>query len=248
MLDKYLISYNHEESVTHNINPLNKIIIFILYIIACFFPYNSVIIISLLVSVFILMILSNIPLIKYLQVLWFYRYIFLVIYFFFYATGMEFFNLNVLIFKIVFGVLFWYILLFTIKKDDLAKSFGFVFNIFNVIGISFNKISNFFSNIFNFILIFIDQTNNLFEINAIKGNDIYFVTIIGKIKFFFRNFKTIYNNSKVINKNRRDGLKYRLYDAESKKMYKYRSKLNVFDYLLIIVYVFIYVYYIVKVR
>ena len=248
MLDKYLISYNHEESVTHNINPLNKIIMFILYIIACFFPYNSVIFISMLVSVFILMILSNIPLIKYLQVLWFYRYIFLIIYFFFYATGMELFYVNVLLFKILFGVLFWYVILFTIKKDDLAKSLGSVFNIFNIIGISFNKISNFFSNIFNFILIFIDQTNNLFEINAIKGNDIYFVTIIGKIKFFFKNLKTIYNNSKEINKNRREGLKYRLYDAESKKMYKYRSKINVFDYLLIIVYVFIYVYYIVKVR
>ncbi len=248
MLDRYLVTYNHEESVTHNINPLNKIIIFILYIIACFFPYNPVIFISMLVSVFILMILSNITILKYLQVLWFYRYIFLIIYFFFYATGMEILYVNVLLFKIIFGVLFWYVLLFTIKKEDLAKSLGFIFNIFNFIGLSFNKISNFFSNIINFILIFIDQTNNLFEINAIKGNDIYFKTIIGKIKFFFKNYKTIYSNTKKINNDRKDSLKYRLYDVDSKKIYKYRSKLNVFDYLLIIVYVFIYVYYIVKVR
>lgn len=248
MLDKYLVTYNHEESVTHNINPLTKIIIFILYIITCFFPYNPVIFISMLVSVFILMILSNIPLKKYLQVIWFHRYFLLIIYFFFYATGMELLYINVLTFKIIFGILFWYILLYTIKKEDLAKSFGFIVNIFNIIGISFNKISNFFSNIINFIVIFVDQTNNYFEINAIKGNDVYFKTIIGKIRFFFKNFKTIYNNTKTINKNRNEELKYRLYDIDSKKMYKYRSKLNVFDYLLIIVYVFIYVYYIVKVR
>ena len=186
MLDKYLVTYNHEESVTHNINPLNKIVIFILYIIACFFPYNPVLFISMLVSVFILMILSNISILKYLQVLWLYRYVFLIIYFFFYATGMELLYVNVLLFKILFGVIFWYVIVFTIKKEDLAKSFGFIFNIFNFIGDSFNKLSNFFSNIINFCLIFIDQTNNLMEINAIKGNDLYFSTIIVKIKFFFK--------------------------------------------------------------
>ncbi len=243
MLDKSLVSYNHEESITHNINPLLKIIMFILYIIACFFPYNPIILISMLISVFILMILSNISLLKYLQVLWFFRYLFLIIYFFFYSKGMDIFYINILLFKVMFAVLFLYIILFTVKRDDLSESLGAFFNIFKN-----NKIQQFFSNNFNYINIFIDQTNKLYEVSALKGQDYYFSMIFSKISFFFKNYKEIKRKSKEINKQRRQDMAYRMYDANSKRLYKYRSKLNVFDYLLIIVYVFIYVYYIVKVR
>ncbi len=243
MLDRYLVTYNHEESVTHNINPLTKIIIFILYIIACFFPYNPVIFISMLVSVFILMILSNISLLKYIKAIWLYRYILLIIYFFFYAKGMDIFYINIILFKVIFALLFLYVILFTVKKDDLSDSLGSLFNVFKN-----NKMKLFFSNIFNFILIFIDQTNKLYEVNALRGNDYYFSNIISKISFFFKNYKEIYSKSKDINKKRKKDMAYRMYDVNTKKMYKYRSKLNVFDFLLIVVYIFIYVYYIVKVR
>ena len=243
MLDKSLVTYNHEESITHHINPLLKLIIFFLYIIACFFPYNSIIFISLLVSVFILMLLSNISLLKYLQVLWFFRYILLIVYFFFYAKGMDLFYINILLFKIIFALLFLYVILFTVKRDDLSDSIASIFNIFNN-----NKIKSFFSNIFNFIIIFIDQTNKLYEVSALKGKDYYFSILFSKIAFFFKNYKEIYNISKDINKKRKQDMVYRMYNINSKKIYKYRSKLNVFDYVLIIVYIFIYVYYIVKVR
>ena len=243
MLDKSLVSYNHEESITHNINPLLKIVIFILFIIACFFPYDPIIFISLLVSVFILIILSNISLLKYLQIIWFFRYIFLVIYFFFYAKGMELFYINILLLKLMFVLLFLYVILFTVKIEDLSESLGAFFNIFKN-----NKIQMFFSNIFNYILIFIDQTNKLFEVSALKGNDYYFSIMFSKINYFLKNYREISNKAKEINKLRRQDMAYRMYDINSKKIYKYRSKLNVFDYLLIIVYMFIYVYYIVKVR
>ena len=243
MLDKSLVSYNHEESITHNINPLLKIIIFILYIIACFFPYNPIIFICMLVSVFILMILSNISILKYLQVLWFFRYLLLIMYFFFYAKGMDLFYINILLFKVMFALLFLYVILFTVKRDDLSNSLGSFFNIFKN-----NKIQLFFSNVFNYIIIFIDQTNKLYEVSALKGNDYYFSIIISKISFFFKNFTEIRDKSTEINDRRRQDMAYRMYDVNTKKLYKYRSKLNVFDYLLIIFYIFIYVYYIVKVR
>ena len=164
-------------------------------------------------------------------------------YFFFYAKGMDIFYINILLFKVMFALLFLYVILFTVKKEDLSESLASIFNIFKN-----NRIKDFFSNIFNFIMIFIDQTNKLYEVSALKGKDYYFSVIFSKISFFFKNYKEIYNKSKEINNKRKKDMAYRMYDINSKKLYKYRSKLNVFDFLLIIVYIFIYVYYIVKVR
>ena len=42
MLDKYMFSYNYEESVLHNVNPVVKFVAFFLFVISCFFRFNVI--------------------------------------------------------------------------------------------------------------------------------------------------------------------------------------------------------------
>ena len=147
-------------------------------------------------------------------------------------------------FKIVFSLLYFYMILLTTKKEELCKGLGLVFNIFN----NRKVISDFFNNIYSFIIIFIEEVNDTFETNSIKGEDCYYVSIIEKFNLFFKSYKDIYRNTKVRNKDRKECMKYRLFDVNVKSIYKYRTRYKVFDYILILFYVGLYAYYIVKVR
>ena len=248
MLDKNLISYNHEESIVHSLNPVVKLVSFVLFIIACFFKYDTYLFMALIVSVFILIMLSNIFIFKYFRIIWLFKYFLILLYVILYAQNMEFFDINVIMFKVIFSLLFLNVIIFTTKKKDLSKALALLTNIFNVIGLQLKTISGFFENIFSFISIFIDVTNDFLEMKAIKGEDVFFGSILNKVKMFFSNIKEIFKETKKRNLKRKSNMKYHLYDAKVKSQFKYRAKLNIFDYILIIFYIGIYVYYILKVR
>lgn len=244
MLDKYLISYNHEESIIHNINAVVKIISFVLYLIACFFKFDNILFIFFISWNFMLLLLSNISILRYLKVLWKYKYLLIILYYLLYCMNLGLVFVNVIIFKVIFALLNFYMIIFTTKKEDLCKGLGLIFNVFK------NKkiVSNFFNNIYSFFIIFIEEVNITFEMNCLKGTDCCFVTIIDKIRIFGIYFKDIFNNAKIKNNQRKLCMKYRLFDLKESDNYKYYNKLTVFDYILVLFYICLYVYYIIKVR
>ena len=244
MLDKYMVSYNYEESIVHNINAMVKIITFIFFVISCFFKFNLLIFISSLVWVFFLIMLSNISIIKYLKVLWNYKYLLLLIYFILRSSISEMILVNIIFFKIVFCLLYFYLILFSTTRKDFVNSlsdiFGFVFNK--------KKVANFFDNMYCFVYFLIEEINEDDELNSIKGNDRVFKGVITRSIIYFSGLKNYVSDSKSrvdsLNKNKIN----MLYNDSYYSKYRYRSKLNVFDYILILFFVFIYVYYIIKVR
>ncbi|MBQ4030954.1 MAG: hypothetical protein II625_04295, partial [Bacilli bacterium] len=75
MLDSDAYTYNYEESIIHSMNAMLKIISFILFIISCFFKFDLVLFMSSMIWVFVLMIISNVRLTKYLKVIYRYKYL-----------------------------------------------------------------------------------------------------------------------------------------------------------------------------
>ena len=157
------------------------------------------------------------------------------------------FDINVILFKLMFGILFAYLIIYTTSKEKLAKCLASFVDQFNFIRLSKKKLIAFFSNIINFVLLLGKEVNLLFESNSLKGNDLYFLSIIQKTKYLCKSFKLIYNNAKIKNIKRKDSMKYRFFDVALPFEYKYRNKLNVIDFILLGFYIFIFVYYIVKV-
>ena len=244
MLDRYMVSYNYEESILHTLNPIVKFISFILFFISLFFKFDLIIFIASIVWVFTLIMFSNISIKQYLKVLWNYKYILILIYILLLHTEMEPVFIHVVMFKIVFCLLYFYLILFTTTKRDFSKGLG---NIFNV-GLNEKKVSNIFSTIYVYICTFIEVVNDNYDIYSIKGEDKIFINVINKTIFFIHNIKNNILETNARMDEYKSDMKHRMYDSSTRYKYKYRSKLNVFDYILLIFFLSIYVYYIIKVR
>lgn len=244
MLDSDAYTYNYEESIIHSMNAMLKIISFILFIISCFFKFDLVLFMSSMIWVFVLMIISNVRLTKYLKVIYRYKYLLIFLYIVLRSLNMDLIYVNIIFFKVLFCLLYYYVIVFTTTKKDLSNSLGNIFSI----GKLNRNISRFFFNIYYFISGFIKIINDNDEINSIKGNNINNSSMIDRYKNIVNNlpvYRDDYIKRKSILNGNIDDL---LYNSSKYTLYKYKNRINIFDYILVLFFIFIYVYYVIKVR
>ncbi len=248
MLNKLDYSYNCEESIIHRINSVVKLFGLFIYVLLCLLKFNNVLFICNIGFVFLLILLSNINIIKYLKVIWKLKYILIIMYAFMYHKQMDFMNMNIIIFKFVFFVLYLSMIVYTTSREDIGKGTSIVVDRINIVGISFKSITTFFTNILVFVDNFIDSYNEIFIIEGIKGKVYSCSNLIDKIKYIVINFKIVLEDSKEKMNNRKYDMKYRMYNKDVKSKYKYRNKLFIFDYVYVILNVAMLVFYVLKVR
>ncbi len=248
MLNRLDYSYNNEESIIHRLNSVVKIFGLFIYVLICLLKFNNILFIVNISLVFMMLLLSNIKILKYLKVVWKLKYILIIMYAFMYHKEVSFIDMNIIIFKFVFFMLYGVMLVYTTTKEDLGKGGAKAINMFNVIGISLRKISSFITNIFAFFLIWIETYNEVFTSLEIKGHVYTHSNVIDRVKLFFKNVKLVFIKSKSKMKSRVSDMKYKLYRGSVKSKYKYRRKLCIFDYLFIILNICMIVFYILKVR
>ncbi len=248
MLNKLDYSYNNEESIIHRLNPVVKIFGLFIYVLICMLKFNNILFIVNVSLVFGLILLSNISILRYLKVVWKLKYILVVMYAYMIHKDMIFTDMNILVFKFVFLILYVSLIVYTTTKEDLGRGGALSINMFNLIGISLKKISSFITNVVTFLEYLIINTNDIFTNLEIKGKDYTHSNIIMKIKMFFSNINLVFKKTKDKMKLRKNDMKYRMYDGNVKSQYKYRNKLCIFDYLFIILNIGMIIFYILKVR
>jgi len=248
MLNSFDYSYYSEESIIHRLNPVVKIVGLIVYVFLCLLKFNNLLFIISTCFIFLLLLLSNIRMIKYLKTVWKLKYLIIVLYIMMIHHNMALFDINVIVFKLVFVVLYIRMMLFTTSKIDLGKGFAIVVDMFNLIGFSLKKITMFFINIFIYPAVFIETYIEIFTNLEIKGEDYTHTNLIVKYKLFFKNIRMVFNITNDKMKLRKMCMKYRFYKSSVKSQYKYRNKLCIFDYIFIIVNIGLLVFYILKVR
>lgn len=248
MLNNNLDGYVDTYSIVHKINPLVKIISLIIYILICFLKFNKWIFICNICIVFILMLLSNIPLIYYLKVLWKLKYI-IIIYYFVMLNGfnIELMNTNMYLFKVLFFIYYILVIYKTTSKEELGNALGIVLNLFNLIGYPLKKIKMFFINRL-YDIYSLGKLYNSFKINIqLYGVDYEYGTIIDRWKIIGSNLKYINNLWKDSKIKRKNELNYRMFSHYNNSI-KYKKKLCVYDYLLLIVGIGMIVFYAMEVR
>lgn len=248
MLSKLDYLYNDGESILHRINPVCKYFGLFIYILLCFLKFDNFLFICNISFVFLLLLLSNVSFFKYLKIIWNFKYIIIFIYIFLLNNQMEFIEINIMMFKLMFFILYIAVIVFTTTKEDLGRGGSIVVNRFNFVGLSIKSISSFITDIFVFINIFIDNYNDIIINLEIKGHVYSHASIIDKIKIFFLYLKKVIKCSLDKMKDRKNDMKYKLYDNKVKSKYKYRNKLCIFDYIYVILNICMLVYYILKVR
>ena len=248
MLSRLDYSYNNEESIIHRLNPVVKIFGLFIYVLICMLKYDNILFIFNISIVFLLLLLSNINMFKYLKIIWKLKYILIVMYAYMYHKEMTLIDMNILAFKFIFLILYCVLLVYTTTKEDFGKGIARILDLFNIININLKKISCCTTNIFTFFQVWIDTYNELFTNLEIKGIVYSHVDLIGKFKIFLKNIKLIFMKSRENMKIRKNDMKYRFYNENVKSKYKYRKKLCIFDYIFIILNIGMIVFYILKVR
>ena len=248
MLVKLDYKYNDEISIVHRINPVIKILCFFIYLLIVLLKFNSYLFILNIFIVFLLMLLSNVNILRYFKVIWKLKYIVIIMYAFMLHKQMKLISINVIVFEFLFTFLYMALIVYTTTKEDLGKGSARIISIFDFLNIGVKRISYFITNIFTLIIYLIEDFNSTIEMLEIKGIIYTHGTIIDKVKLVFKNIKKIYSYSKTKMNNRKFDMKYRLYNSKVKSKYKYRTRLNIFDIILLIINIGMIVFYILKVR
>lgn len=248
MLNRLDYSYNGEESIVHRLNPVVKILGLIVYVLICLLNREYLLFAISTSFVFMLLLLSNIKIIKYLKIVGKLLLILIAMYIIMRSKKMVLFDMCIIMCKFIFSILYIMMIVYTTTKNDLGRGSARILDIFNLIGISFKKISSFFTSIYLYPSIFIDTYIEVFINLEIKGKDYTYSNITDKIELFFKNIKIVIIKTNDKMKSRKVNMKYRLYKSNVKSQYKYRNKLCIFDYIFIIVNIGMLVFYIVKVR
>lgn len=248
MLNKYDYLYNGEESLLILINPVIKLFGLFIYILLILLKFDRLLFIINIGLVFLLILLSNVKLTKYLKIIWKLKYPIILLYAYLYYKNLEIVEINIIIFKLIFLLMYIWVIIYTTNKEELSRGLSIILNKINLIGIPIKKITMFFINVYSFIEYFIDTYNEY--INKIEREGKVFLdsNIFNKLVIFFKNFKIIWQISYRKLKLRKKDLKYRLFDTKEVSKYKYRRRLCLFDYLYVLINIGMIVYYILKVR
>lgn len=248
MLNKYDYSFNYEDSFIHRMNPLIKIFSLFVYILVWLFKFNNYLFIFSLSYVFLLILISNVKLRKYIKVLWKFKYIFIIIGFYMYSKNMDIMDSSIIMLRIVFLILHIFMIMFTTTKSQMVRTIGWLIDRINIIGINKKKIYNLVDNIYTFIFKFISLFNDTIIYRELNGTEYVHGNVLSKGKIVVSNIKNVFNSTKSKVKDNKVIKKYRLFDERVVSKYRYVNKLCLIDYLVLIINVGMVIFYVMKVR
>ena len=248
MLNKYDYSFNYEDSFIHRMNPLIKIFSLFVYILVWLFKFNNYLFIFSLSYVFLLILISNVKLRKYIKVLWKFKYIFIIIGFYMYSKNMDIMDSSIIMLRIIFLILHIFMIMFTTTKSQMVRTIGWLIDRINIIGINKKKIYNLIDNIYTFIFKFISLFNDTIIYREMNGTEYVHGNVLSKGKIVVSNIKNIFNSTKSKVKDNKVIKKYRLFDERVVSKYRYVNKLCLIDYLVLIINVGMVIFYVMKVR
>ena len=249
MLNRLDYTINDVDSIVHRINPVIKFIGLIIYVLICLLKYNNLLFILNIGFVFLLMLLSNVKYIRYLKVIWNLKYLIIIYYLFCLNTlELEFSNVNILLFKILFFIFYIKVIELTTSKECIGKGLSAIINIFNLIGISIRKIELFFVNIITYLILLITNHNKVIDSLEYKGINYSHTNIIDKWKVSISNMNNVLSNSKSDMKKRKRDIDSKNYNSKVKRVYKYRNSLVIFDIIYLVYNIGLLVFYVLVVR
>ncbi len=248
MLNRFMYSFCGEVSCVHRINPVIKLLGLFVYVLICLLRFDNILFVCNISFVFMLMLLSNIDMMRYLKVVWRLKYVIIIAYFMMYHFNMDLINMNIVVFKFVFFVLYLSVIVFTTTRESIGKACSKIVNLFNLVGLGESRISIFIIDLFVYAQCFMESYKDRIINSEIKGIVYNHSNIIEKWKIKASNFKFVLDDTKEKMLARKNDMKYRMYDNKVKKKYRYKNKLCVFDYIYVILNIGMIVFYILKVR
>ncbi len=150
MLSNFSLYYNCSSKI-HSLNPLCKILAFLIFSFMSFMCFHFNVLVSLFLVLVFIVGISNIPFSVYFKRIWSLKYLFLVLFLLCFVLSRNFSFSFFLVCKLVLFVLYVLGFVMTTKIDDMALGFSYLFRFVDVFGFSAYSVAVSFSLIFYFL-------------------------------------------------------------------------------------------------
>lgn len=247
MFDKYKFSYQPNNSIIHMLNPVIKIACFFIFFLSCFFRYDYYLLIIMTGITLLLVFFSNVHIKYYLKVIYKLIFVFLLAGVIMYRFTMSLDEIIPILLKVLYLILYIYVILYTTPPEKTAKGLSAVLNTFNIFGIKKEKIEKFITFSLKKVYFSLDSTDEVLASKSLKGQDYAYKNNFSKKLLIFKSRKGISEINKEKMAEYQDELKYKMYDTNKKK-YPYRKKIGIIDIIVLMAHLSLIIYYIARVR
>lgn len=222
------------DSSLHKLNPIIKILNFIIAVIVLIMSKSIEINIFLLTLVIILALLSFVPFRFYFKSIYSLRYIYIIVVFLCLLFGFNFEIAIVYLMKIISVVLYLFVLIYTTSPSELNYGIEKILNFFNVLGLNMARVAIKITNIIRFIPLLITTEHKILKSQSSRGIDYNHSDILGRfyaiIKAYINVFRLTFKKSKDIKRNE----EIRLFNIKKRRTNYRTNRVGFYDLMFFI--------------
>ena len=161
--------YYNTNSIIHMINPLCKILALLLFIIMTFVGSCVRVMCGLSIILLFLMVLSFVPLKKYLLSIYSMKFLFIIIFIINLLFGVSVYNSFIMVCRICLVVLYSSLLLYTTTTNELALGFSSLLRPLGYFGFPVSKVSMAIALSLNFVPILFMESSKIIKSQTSRG-------------------------------------------------------------------------------
>ena len=161
--------YYNTYSIIHSMNPLCKLLALLIFVIMVMICSNIRVICGLSLILIYIVVISNIPLKKYLEPLWRMKVLFFFIFFINFLFGVSFYSSFVMICRVCLVVMYSSVLLYTTTTNEIALGVASLIRPFSFLGFSVSRVSMAIALALNFIPSLFLISNKIIKSQAGRG-------------------------------------------------------------------------------
>ncbi|MDD2490262.1 MAG: energy-coupling factor transporter transmembrane component T [Bacilli bacterium] len=233
--------YYPVNSEFHKMNPFVKLICTFIFLVLVFSTNDQVVLMIFMITTVLTMLLTNVPLYYYLKVIYNLKILILFIVGINYYLGVPFDTTVIMVTKVILGVLYSMVFLFTTKLNDITYALNLLLKPLVIIRVPVKKIVFSISLALNFISTIFLQAEKILKSQASRGIDYRYSNIGGKITALSAMLTPMF----VLTLRRADAIadamEVRLYDYNTKRTSYIARTYHFFDLFMILIHLAIFV-------
>lgn len=221
----YYGSFYPVSSTIHKLNPIVKLINFIIMLLLMILSDSREIHLFMFIYVVVIILLSYVPLKYYFNTFYSLRYIYLIIAFICAFMGLSFMGYLIYVSKLIIFVLYLNVIVFTTSPSETIYSIEKFLSLFNIFNLKVVKLATKINNILRYYPLYMNVKYKTLFAASSRGIHIGFFNIIGKLKLHFRVKKL----TRLRNKETLEYSELRLYDINKHRTNFRTNKVGFFD-------------------
>lgn len=207
--------YYNTNSIVHMINPLCKILAMLIFVVMSMVGSCVRVMCGLSIILFFLMVLSLVPLKKYLSSVYSMKFLLLVIFFINILFGGSIYNSFIMLCRVCLVLMYFSLLLYTTTTNELALGFSSLLRPLGIFGFPVSKVSMAIALSLNFIPILFMESGKIIKSQTSRG----FNYRDGSFKDRINGFKSVVIPMFVLSMKRADSIS----DAMEVKQFSFNS-------------------------